>query len=75
MSIDSNHLPTPHANLQNRLAVAVARLVGTHGGRKTSLQVLLFISQCEIKSGIHEPRIGNADHAGDAVACDTPAKV
>ena len=35
----------------------------------------LFISRCEIKSGIHEPRIGNAVPAGDAGECDTPAKV
>ena len=43
--------------------------------RKQPLQVLLFISQREIKSGIHEPRIGNAVPAGDAGGCDTPAKV
>ena len=38
-------------------------------------KVQLFISPCEIKSGIHEPRIGNADLAGDAGESDTPAKV
>ena len=38
-------------------------------------KVQLFISHCEIKSGIHEPRIGNAVPAGDAGECDTPAKV
>ena len=37
--------------------------------------VLFFISRREIKSGIHEPRIGNAVPAGDAGVCDAPAKV
>ena len=38
-------------------------------------KVQLFISPCEIKSGIHEPRIGNAVPAGDAGESDTSAKV
>ncbi len=55
-------LPTLHTNQRKQATPA-------------PFKVQLFILRCEIKSGIHEPRIGNAVHAGDAGECDTPAKV
>ena len=65
MPTNINTQPTPHTN-QRKPPSAV-------DGK--ALKSLLFISQREIKSGIHEPRIGNAVPAGDAGECDTPAKV
>ena len=71
-----NSLPTLHTNLWNRLRW---RERTPCSSREISLampfKVQVFISPCEIKSGIHEPRIGNAVPAGDAGECDTPAKV
>ena len=58
----------PHVRIQNLSLVYDDR----HFNAFISL---LFISQREIKSGIHEPRIGNAVLAGDAGECDAPTKV